>query len=478
MVFSLNGKVLHVGAHEAALTLSDFLRVHLRLTGTKIVCAEGDCGACTVLRAFAPASDEPDFKAINSCVVTTAQMDGSHLVTVDALKDTTKANPLTPVQNAMVTCHGSQCGFCTPGFVMALTAAVESARARGKTELSVQDAKNALTGNLCRCTGYAPILAAAASIRVADCEPLARRFLAPAVVKAVREATRKAVKLNSPEFQFFAPTTLKSASDFFKTHKGARVIGAATDLGVARNKWRTTLDSLLSLHLIPDLYRVQITAKNRVTVGARVTLASLRQALKTKIPEFAHFLDLFASPQIKNFATLVGNIANASPIADTPPFLLVAGATVHALGPKGAREIPIDRFFQGYRQTALKPGEFITAISFDVPSMKESLKLYKVSSRKDLDISAVNAAFRVQWEDRSARKIRQVRLAMGGVAAMPLRLYKTEGLLKGQVLTEDLITRAAEVLATEMTPLSDLRGSSAYRRVVVENLFRKFWEAP
>lgn len=475
VVFYLNGVRQEVGADRAGWMLADFLRVERGLTGTKIVCAEGDCGACTVLRYVPTPSvkavpvERARFLPVNSCITPVAQMDGSTLITVEGLsKEDAK---LTPVQQAMVQCHGSQCGFCTPGFVMALTALVEKRIAFGSSDsLTAAEAKNALTGNLCRCTGYQPILQAAESIDVGACDPLWDRYYPPKQAKELKAVWKKAVEIEGEGFTFFAPTALKDALAYLKKYKDARVLTGATDLGVLHNKWKQRLQRVLSLHLVSELYSVT-GDKGRIKVGSRVTLSELRWIVKESIPEFSRFLDLFASPQIKNVATLAGNVGNASPIADTPPFLLVAGAVVHTAGPKGKRQIPLEKYYLGYRKTALAAGEIITALEFDVPEQLESLALYKVSQRKDLDISTVNAAFRVSWDEG---RIASARVAFGGMAATPLRLPKTEKAMVGVDPGKDL-EHVLEALHAEMSPLSDLRGSSAYRRVVAENLVRRFF---
>lgn len=469
-VIYLNGKRLEIGALHAKMMLADFLRYSKGLSGTKIVCAEGDCGACTVLRSF---GGSLDFKPINACIVTVAQMDGSSLVTIDAMADGDK---LTPVQTSMMTCHGSQCGFCTPGFVMALQGLVEKKLcSKGNAVISERDAKNALTGNLCRCTGYQPILDAATSFNLSDCESVAKRFSSKAQQSDLRKVVCEGLVIEDEIYRFSAPTSLSKAAKALAGKTRARVVGAATDLGVSHNKWRERLTNVVSLHLIPELYEVKKMKGNRLSVGARVTLSELRRETQELIPELATFLDLFASPQIKNIATLIGNVANASPIADTPPFLLVSDAVVEVMGPSGARSIDIEKFFLGYRKTALKKGEVIASISFAISSKNESLVLRKVSERKDLDISAVNTAIRVEWTDSKKIRIKSARVAVGGVAATTLRLKKTEAVLAGQEVTLENIDRAIEVLHSEMTPLSDARGSSAFRHVLVENIFRRFF---
>jgi xanthine dehydrogenase small subunit len=454
--------------------LSDWLRYERGLTGTKVVCAEGDCGACSVLRWFPLSAGEgtDSYLPINSCIVTVAQMDGSSLVTVDALSEGEK---LAPAQKAMVACHGSQCGFCTPGFVVAISGLLEKKLVSGDvSRCTEREAKNALTGNLCRCTGYQPILDAATAIDPTGEKPLRDRFLTAAAKKELRKVLSVPLVLEGETFSFHAPRNAASAARYLRRNKGARIVGATTDLGVVHNKGKLRLTRLVSLHLVEELYAIR-RAKGRVSVGARVTLSELRHALKKDVPEFARFLDLFASPQIKNVATLVGNVGNASPIADTPPFLLVTGARVNLVDSAGKkRSVPIEKFYLAYRKTALRPGEIIVSIDFEVPAAKESLALYKISQRKDLDISAVNAAFRVEWKDAERSAIRSIRLAYGGVAATPLRLKKTEAALAGAKLGRDLLPGAAESIHSEMKPMSDLRGTAAFRRVLVENLFARF----
>lgn len=469
----LNGERVVVPAAQAGMMLSDFLRYERALTGTKVVCAEGDCGACSVLRLVPGPAKRPLFLPINSCIITVAQCDGSSLVTVDALA---REGKLSPAQNAMVRAHGSQCGFCTPGFVVAITGLVEKKLCAGRRSGSctAREAKNATTGNLCRCTGYQPIVDAATAIDLGECESVAKRFYSKAQDAELKRIRKIPLRIETESFSAYAPRKLADAAKAYAKNPDLRVVGAATDLGVAVNKGKMKLPAILSLHLIDELYATKI-AKKRITVGARVTLSELRAAVKGKIPEFARFLDLFASPQIKNSATLVGNIANASPIGDTPPFLLVAGTVLHVVGPKAKRKIPLENFYLGYRKTALKRGELIAAVEFDIPAAAESLALYKTSQRKDLDISAVNAAFRIEWADRARTRIKTARIALGGVAATPVRSVAAEKALAGKSPNPATLAKALDALHDSITPMSDLRGTGEFRRVVVENLFAKFF---
>ncbi|MCM2348535.1 MAG: FAD binding domain-containing protein [Bacteriovoracaceae bacterium] len=469
IVFYLNGNRKEVGPREASMMLAEYLRYDQGLTGTKIVCAEGDCGACSVLRLFPhlQGTDNQNYLPINSCITLVAQLDGSSIVTVDALK---KDNELHETQKAMVACHGSQCGFCTPGFVMTITGLVEEKLAKKETSIDVQEAKNCMTGNLCRCTGYQPIVNATIRIDLNKCHSIKERFYSEKQEVDLTKVYSESVLLESDEFFYFAPKTMKEALNYLKDYPDTKIIASATDLGVVHNKRKTQLARLLSLHLISDLYKVQLNG-NEVKIGARVTHTEFRHFMKDKLPEFANYLDIFASPQIKNIGTVIGNIANASPIGDTPPAFLALNATICVTGPQGEREIPITKFFLAYRKIALEHGDIITAVKFNLPSKNSTVRFYKNSNRKDLDISAVNFAIKVDWKDESKKEILDVAIAAGGIAATPLRLTKTETFLKQNFDIEG----AVKELHSEFNPLSDVRASSAYRHVLMENFLRRFF---
>jgi xanthine dehydrogenase small subunit len=419
-----------------------------------------------VLRFFpeAKGTDGNHYQAINSCITIVANLDGSSLVTVDALKD---KNELHVSQSAMIKCHGSQCGFCTPGFVMALTGLVEEKVAKKETALTTSEAKNCMTGNLCRCTGYQPIIDAALAMDLKNAKSIKDRFFTEHQKVALAENFKTGVALESDEFSYSAPKSIKEALSFLAANPDARIVGAATDLGVVHNKRKITLTKILSLHLLPELYEITLTG-NEVTLGARVTLTELRHFIKDKCPELAHYLDVFASPQIKNTATVVGNVANASPIGDTPPALLALNATVII---NGTRSVLLSEFFLAYRKTALAAGEIITGLKFTLPKAGSDFKLYKNANRKDLDISAVNFGIQVEWSDKSKSAIKEIFIAVGGVAAIPFRLKMTEDFLK----TSLDIEAAIKILHSEFKPLSDVRATGAYRHVLVENFFRRFF---
>lgn len=465
VIFYLNGKKHEVGANLAGMMMADYLRYEKNLTGTKIVCAEGDCGACSVLRYFPHIQAKDNhYLPINSCITVVANLHGSSLVTIDALKE---KDELHVAQEAMVKCHGSQCGFCTPGFVIALTGLVEEKICKKETIIDTQEAKNCMTGNLCRCTGYQPIIDAALSMDLKKAQSVKDRFFSDHQRMVLEEAFNHGVALESDEFGYCAPKSIAEALDYLKANPDARIVGASTDLGVVHNKRKITLTKLLSLHLIPELYDIQ-EKDGVVTLGARVTMNEFRHFMKDRSPEFSKYLDVFASPQIKNLATVVGNVANASPIGDTPPALLALNASVVI---NGTKEMKLEDFFLAYRKTALAPGELITHLKVPVPKKGSDYRVFKNANRKDLDISAVNFAIHVEWKDQKKSEISAITMAAGGVAATPLRLKQTESFLKQQLDVDG----AVKVLHSEFKPLSDVRATAAYRHVLVENFFRRFF---
>lgn len=457
----INGQRHEIDGEHAFMMLADYLRYVRDLTGTKIVCAEGDCGACTVLCAR---PHQSQFFPINSCIAMMAQLSGCHILTVESLKH---EGTLSLVQQAIVDHHGSQCGYCTPGFVMAITAIFE----KPCGQLTPQKVKNCLTGNLCRCTGYQPLIEAACSVDPRVITPLSKRFLSSQSKPELGNETKSAILITDGDREFYAPTTLVEACLWRKSHNDAQVLSGATDVGVLLNKGKLARPRFLSLHLIDELNGIDETG-DRVVVAARVTLGELRNYLKSLLPEFAQFLNLFASPQIKNMATLVGNVANGSPIADTIPFLMVTDGEVHVFGENGPRTISISDLYVGYKSLALHPDELITHISFAKPTKSQRLRLEKVSQRRDLDISTVNLALLFDFDEQNIA--RMVRIAVGGVFSSVVRLKKAEALLVNQRLSAALIDDAAAAIESEIVPIDDVRGSKDYRRMLVNGLFRRF----
>jgi len=447
ITFHVNGREHHVRGRSIFSTLSQWLRYDAGATGTKIVCEEGDCGACTVLIRRSP---DEEFAAVNSCIQALFQLDGASIVTVEGLQ---LDGALSPVQEAMVACHGAQCGYCTPGFVVAMSALFETS-----DKVDEKQVRDGLTGNLCRCTGYEPIIKAALAVD-ASSRPRVRQMY-PNLPDA-----RDAVQVES----FCAPTTIADAVRFKAEHPGCTIVQGGTDVGVWINKRHFTAPAMLSLGKLHELDDIHEDG-GRIVVGANVTLTALERFVERRIPELFRILNIFGAPQIKNAATLAGNIANGSPIADTLPYLFVADAELELTGSGGTRVVPIASFYKGYKTFDLRPDEIITRVF--VPIVRDTLRLYKVSRRRDLDISAFTAAFRLTLADGA---IASARIAYGGVAPVVLRMPKTEAFLKGKPAILSTFEAAGPIARGEISPISDVRGSRDYRLQLAENILCKFW---
>ncbi len=450
------------------MTLSDYLRYEKSLTGTKVVCAEGDCGACTVLLASVHELDGHllKFKSVNSCIMPVLALDGCHVVTVEGLK---RDDELHPVQTAMVEHFGSQCGFCTPGFVCAMAALVETSILE-KKEITPKRAQNYLTGNLCRCTGYAPIVNAAVAVDLKKTETLQKRYSQSEQIRELKKVVTIPAQIITSEIKLFLPTTLEEALKLKNQYPETRVVAGATDVGVWINKGKATYQTVMSLQNISDLWEIKKT-KDKLIIPARVTLARLQKVLEAGLAEFDGILNIFASIQIKNSGTLVGNVVNASPIADTIPFLLVSDAEVELQSVDGTRLVPLDEFYLGYKKLNLKQNEIVTAIHLPLQSeVKQLSKLYKVSLRKDLDISAVTMAALFKLKGQT---ILDARIAFGGVGPVVLRLKELEKKCQGLELTKSLLQDLSKDVESLVTPISDVRGSKEYRLLLCQNLLLK-----
>lgn len=462
VTFSINGVETKVSGDALFQPVSSFLRYQSRLTGTKVVCAEGDCGACTVMLAkWNPDAQKIQYQSVNSCIAMTFAMDGASLVTVEGLAS---EKGLCEIQDSMVRNFGAQCGFCTPGFVMAIAGLHEHA-----TDITEQKVKNYLTGNLCRCTGYSPIVQAALDVDrkkhislQTQYPPTPRNFAAMA----------EPIHVMGSEIEFFAPVTLAEACAF-KAKGDVVIFSGGTDLGVIFNKGHLRPKRILSLHLLHEQYQSSYHG-GKIKIGAGVTLRQLQDLTEESVPALARFLNIFASPQIKNSATVVGNLANASPIADVTPPLMALDAQLEIAGTNGRRLVPLAQFYLGYKKMDLALDEIITAVIFDVPAKESYFENYKVSQRRDLDISTVNASFRLQVD---GGKITLARVVLGGVAATTVRLMEIEKQLLGQPLDQSTLRRTQSALLTSIQPISDVRGSAEYRSLVSANLFQKFAQA-
>jgi xanthine dehydrogenase small subunit len=465
--FLLNGKPERFESSPDTSVL-ELLRETLGRTGTKEGCASGDCGACTVAIGEVGPDDSVRYHSGNACITPAHQLQGRHLVTVEGLAH---GERLHPAQAAMVACHASQCGFCTPGIVMSLFTLHESRR-RGNVEplspLTPHRLEAALGGNLCRCTGYRPIRDAALSM---DAHPDQRHLWLDAA------AAEPAVF--DPEAAFAQPTTLAELLDLRRRYPEARLVAGATDLWLEVTQQLKRFDRLIDVTRVVELNTIEEATledgREGWWIGAAVTYARLEPLLAEHYSAFAHLLHRLGSAQIRNRGTLGGNIANASPIGDTPPVLLALGSCLRLADPEGERELPLDDFFLDYKKTALNQnkesqGEVIRAIFLPRLAPGHHLRVWKLSKRREDDISAVLGAFSWIIEDGV---MRDVRLAFGGMAAIPRRAVQAEAVLEGQAPTPAAFQATRRALAEEFQPMSDVRGSADYRRLAAANLLER-----
>ena len=451
--FLLNGKRVSCNGALVHTTLLDFLRER-GLTGAKEGCAEGECGACTVVLVGEDAHRSA-YRPVNSCLMFLPAAAGHEIYTVEALAD---RGTLHPAQATMAAAGGSQCGYCTPGFVMSLFA--EQYR-NGRADACDP---HELGSNLCRCTGYRPIRDAALSLGPAPEGPFRERLSRPAPHLSSLDYT-------GTDARFSRPETLEDCLSIVANDPDARLIAGATDLGVESNlrgrRWR----HLVSLEAIAELREFSETTDS-IRIGSALTLNEIAQRWRGAPEAFRQWLLLFASPAIRNRATLGGNLATASPIGDGAPLLEAFDARLHLAGPAGRRAVALSQFFTGYRRTVLEPGELIIAIEIPKPLPAFS-RFYKVAKRRMDDISTVAAGFSIDWNP--AGRIERARFAFGGVAPVPLRVETAEEATIGERWNEATVRRVQVILARTLKPISDHRGSAEYRLAMAESLIEKFW---
>jgi xanthine dehydrogenase small subunit len=467
----INGEKHRVTDADAFLSLSDYLRVRRGLCGTKIVCSEGDCGACSVLvaRLDEPEkSGSPGYRAVDACLTWMFQLDRTHVITVEGLEE--NATP-HPVQDAMVACHGSQCGFCTPGFVIATVGLLEDTGSLDVDARRLDDEKvrRGLTGNLCRCTGYVQICNAARSVDPAIVKSLRDRHPVGPMLRDLSE-DMGCVHLRSENGrEVFAPTTLNEALDFLSHHPGTKIVAGATDVGVAINKGLIAPQSIMYIGRLGVLGEVYV-ADGELVIGAAATWAAVEAAASGVMPEFAKILSRFGAPQIRHSGTVGGNVINASPIADSLPLLFVTDARLRLVHAGGERTVRVNDFYLGYKKLDLRPGELLAEVRLTIPRADQSLRLYKISKRRDLDISTFTAAVLLTLE---GQRIVAAKIAYGGVAPVVVRLPLTEAFLAGKPLSEAVMTDAGVIARGEITPISDVRATAEYRLALAETILLK-----
>jgi xanthine dehydrogenase large subunit len=457
--FGLNGGEIRVDSVSPNTTLLDWLRRN-GLTGSKEGCAEGDCGACSVAIIDRDRKGKPCYRSINSCLVPLPLMAGREVVTVEGVA----GDRLHPVQQAMVDNHGSQCGYCTPGFIMSLFEGFYRKDLENGAQLDEQ-----LCGNLCRCTGYR-------AIRDAAVDAFAERAADDVFQKRLAGAPPRLspLKYRDGDEQFFRPTSLRQLFATMAKFPEGRLIAGATELGLDITKRYHQFATLISVEGISDLTRIRSTTQEW-NIGAAVTLTRVDEAIGAEFPAVADMLHLFGSRQIRNRATLGGNLVTASPIGDSAPVLLALGARLVLASAAGERIVSMDDFFVAYRKTALAPGEILKSILIPRRAKGSAVrtKFYKVSKRREMDISTVAGCFAVEIDSTGA--VTSVRLAFGGVAAMPARARRTEEALTGKPWTADTLETVLPILAQEFTPISDVRGSAMFRSRLITDLLRKFF---
>ncbi len=453
--FQLNGKPVRINHCPPTMTLLEYLRQH-GYVGTKEGCGDGDCGACTVVVIGSGSDGKPHYQAMNSCLIPLGAIAGREVITVEGIAN----GKLHPVQQAMVETGGSQCGYCTPGFIMSMFAGYYDGKV---DDISVE-------GNLCRCTGYLPIRKAAQKVTGAQPDDHFSTKLAEATIEL------SAFTYETADHRFYRPTCLADVLTLLQEHSDAVLISGGTDLGLELSHHRREYPVLVSLEAVTELKQLTITPEF-VEIGAAVPLSQIEEQLRGIFPSLDEMIHWFAARQIRNRATVGGNIGTASPIGDLPPVLLSLETKVNIASQNGTRSLLLADFFHGYRQTDLKSGEVIASITIprNLPqgAVQRLSQSYKIGKRGTDDISIVAAAFAIDLDEQ--HHIVQARLGYGGVAATPARATGVEEWLVSKPWNIATVQQAKTLLKEAFNPLSDLRGSATYRKLLVANLFEKFF---
>ena len=457
--FIHSGKIINIINPDPNETLLNFVRNKLKKTGTKEGCAEGGCGACTVVLGELKDNDI-NYTAINSCITFLPTLSGKQLILVEDL--ISKDNLIHPVQEAMVKCHGSQCGFCTPGFVMSLFSMFKN-----YSKLKEDTIKDSIAGNLCRCTGYNPIIKAAKSLRTKNkIDHFTKNK--KVTIAMLKKIENKSIAIYKKGKKYFAPRYVSELKKILKKNSKSKLLSGGTDLSLVVTKERKDIESIIYINSVKELNYIRNNNKY-IEVGAATSLRDFEIFIKKYYPDFNKILQRYGSVQIRNVATIAGNIATASPIGDNLPLLLVLDCQIILQGIKKNKIIPIKDFFISYRQTKLKEGQFIHSVRIPIYN-NNIFKAYKISKRFDDDISSVCAAFNLKIENK---KIKKIKIAYGGMAAIPKRAIHCERVLLNSLITRDKIDKAKNALEKDFSPISDMRASSRYRKIIAKNLLEK-----
>ncbi|MBP1853396.1 xanthine dehydrogenase small subunit [Rhizobium halophytocola] len=465
--FLLNGDMVTLETVDPTGTLLDFLRLRRRLTGTKEGCAEGDCGACTVLIGRL-AGDDLLYESVNACIRFTGSLNATHVVTVEHLAQ--ENGRLHPVQQAMVDCHGSQCGFCTPGIVMSLYGLWLSNDDPTRSEI-----ERALQGNLCRCTGYEPIVRAAEQASTtrpsALFDPI-RQERERVTARLKEFSTAETIRIGGDGRELVVPGSAAALAEVLAEQPDAVIVAGATDVGLWVTKQMRELSPVVFINHLTELQQIEADAAG-ITLGAGVSYSAAWAALAREIPALARLIDRIGGQQVRHMGTIGGNIANGSPIGDMPPALIALGATVTLRSAGGRRTLPLEDFFIAYGRQDRKQGEFVERIFVPRPADGSHYAVYKVSKRREEDITATLGAYRLQLGADGT--VDDIRIAYGGMAGIPKRASAVEVALAGKPWTAETIESAREAFDRDFQPLTDWRASAEYRQLTAKNLLTRFF---
>ena len=456
--FVHKNKIVELSNPDSNETLLNFIRTKLKKTGTKEGCAEGGCGACTVVLGELE-NNNINYKAINACIAFVPSLEGKQIILVE---DLVSKGELHPVQKAMVNYHGSQCGFCTPGFVMSLFAMYKNYSSYSEAII-----KDSIQGNLCRCTGYRPIIDAAKSLNKKS------RFDHFSKNKKItlgllRKIKKRNIAIINNNKKYFAPKSVNELKNILRQEPNSKLISGGTDVSLIVTKERKDLNSLIYMNSINELNYIKEN-NNYIEVGATTPLINFESFIKKYFPDFSQILKRYGSVQIRNICTIAGNIATASPIGDTLPLLLALDSQIVIKDKSKTQILPLNGFFVGYRKTKLKKGQFIHSIR--IPLLKKNIfKAYKISKRIDDDISPVCASFNIEINNN---KIKKIRIAYGGMSSIPKRAFNCEKILLNSFLSDKTIEKAKKLLEKDFKPITDARASKKYRMEVAKNLLEK-----